>query len=145
MRKTINNVIDEIETFANNHLIIKSFKKIPIEAETLKDEVYPLLYVEVDRLVFSSGLATLSLRVNALDRLKKDSSNLISVLSDTAEILSDFYTFFNDNVCEFEFIFNDSAEADAIAYGDSDVLAGYAINIRVEIPEDRDETQIPTE
>lgn len=90
-------VIDDFKTFADLHYQINSFgfgdiTQLTNDIITKQEPEYIRMYVIPDRTQFSPNHLHIGYTVVFADKLEDDASNQIDALSDTLEIVKDFYT-----------------------------------------------------
>ena len=78
-----------------------------------------------------------------LDRHFESQTNMIEVLSDTALILQDIITLCKRNTYEDSVFFSVNGNAEAIMDNKADILAGYGVEINVEVPYSESYCDIP--
>ena len=143
MKKTINQLVKEFNRFADSHKIIKSFNAKPITQLMAKNLQYPIMWMSFEGAEFDAGEIVVNSNVYFLDRLAKDNSNLIQLLSDNLQLANDFYTLYNDNELKYDFFFDNVANAEPIVFEYDDVLCGWMMPIRISITNDRNEANVP--
>jgi len=95
-QKSYNQVLDYLNTFANNHQQIKTFGtgfRSEINTVMTEDNEYPFLFVEPLSHIINNQIQTYTLRIYCMDIKQKDGSNQTDVLSDTLQILNDLYKY----------------------------------------------------
>lgn len=145
MRVPLQKILTEFRRFAKAHSQIASVEVKPITENTAKGLKYPLMWVDIGNISasFSRGQMILSVPVLMLDRIQRDFTDLESVLSEQLLKMDDFYTYYNDNECNYGFYFSDSANASPEVYQFDDLVAGYSMAIQVQVGVNRDENVIP--
>jgi hypothetical protein len=96
-QKSYNQLIDFIETFATNHLQIKSFgegSRATLNIDVTQNTNFPILYVEPLSHTMNNWVQQYRIRVYSLDALNKDLTNRRDVISDTLQVLNDLYKYF---------------------------------------------------
>lgn len=102
-QRTFNELVDYLNTFANNHLQVKNFAvgfRSEINTIMTEDNEYPFLFVEPLSHIINNQIQTYTTRIYCMDIKQKDGSNQTDVLSDTLQILNDLY----------KYIINDSTD-----------------------------------
>jgi len=89
-------VLSEFETFADLHLQIKSYgfgdiEQLTNDIITKKEPEYPRMYVLPDSTHIQTGHIHIGWKVFFVDKLNNDISNQADVLSDTLELVKDFF------------------------------------------------------
>ena len=145
MKKSLDQILDQWDIFATAHKQISTFVRKPITENTAKGLVYPIMWADLQgqAVAFQRAQITITIPVYFLDIIKRDYTNLGTVLSTELLVADDFYTYFTDNECEFGFYFSDSAAATSVIYDFDDLCAGYTMNIVIQIANSRNETKIP--
>ena len=145
MKKSLEQILKQCETFATAHKQIETFHSKPITENTALDYIYPMMWMDVQGLqtAFQRGQLAMPIPVYHLDRVERDFSNLVTVLSTRLLVADDFYTYFTDNECEFGFYFSDNGGATPVVYDFDDILAGQQMNIVIQVANSRNESQIP--
>jgi len=145
MKKSLNQILRTFETFATSHSQIETFRTKPITENTANDLTYPLMWIDTQSMnaSFQSGQVVISANVYFLDRVERDYSNLVSVMSSNLLKCDDFLTYYNDNECEFGFSFTYTGSATAVGYQFDDICAGYMVTVSIQVPMSRNESVIP--
>lgn len=108
-QKSYNQVIDYLNTFANQHQQIKTFGtgfRSEINTTMTEDNEYPFLFIEpISHTINNRYTQSYTLRIYCMDIKQKDGSNQTDVLSDTLQILNDLYKYIiNDTTDNFNII-----------------------------------------
>lgn len=143
MKKTLSQVVKDFETFATNHKIIKSFNTKPVTDLVAKNLSYPTMWVQSGDVEITTGEMAINLNILFLDRLKRDYSNTVQVMSDTLQLVEDFYTIYNDNQEKYGYFVDDSATASAVVIEYDDILSGFEVPLKVVVGLGRNENQVP--
>ena len=135
MITTLNTILKQFEIFASNHKQINTFysgESWDFQANT---NVYPAMIVAPDPATIARGSVSISFRVLILDICPRDSNNNEEILSDTLQIVGDFFSYFRDNEDEFGFIIADEEiTADPVEEEFDDIVAGWFFTTTVEFP-----------
>jgi hypothetical protein len=92
--KSYNQIIDFINDFADSHIQIKRFDegfRADLNDFAKEDNNFPLLYAEPINQVITNQIQRYRIRLYCLDLLAIDKSNRRDILSDTLQIMNDFY------------------------------------------------------
>lgn len=91
-------ITNEITTFYNSHLQVKKvgsdFKEQMSNFAT-KDEAFPIIYIVPSGVITTENTTEFTFDIYCYDIIQKDRSNIITILSDTQQILSDLNIYFN--------------------------------------------------
>jgi hypothetical protein len=128
-------IIDHIEQFYNNHLQVKKvgsdFKEQLFNFAT-QNEKYPIVFIVPVTVNPADNTSEFNFDIYCFDIIQKDRANIITILSDTQQILNDLYVYFtysNDysfdviGVPNFQPLNNDLL----------DYAAGYVMNITLTV------------
>jgi hypothetical protein len=144
MKTSLKQVIDIFEKFAKNHKQISAYTSLPSEEFISKNKLYPFFIVEPADAVIENGQVIIDFNIYALDRIQKDDSNINDVLSRCLLIMEDFWVFFNENLDEYGFYLSEKTTTmKRVAYMFSDMLGGYKMSVKCQVPMYRAEDQIP--
>ena len=128
-------IIDHIEQFYNSHLQVKKvgsdFKEQLFNFAT-QDEKYPIVFIVPVSVNPADNTSEFNFDIYCFDIIQKDRANIITILSDTQQILNDLFVYFtysNDysfdviGVPNFQPLNNDLL----------DYAAGYVMNITLTV------------
>jgi len=128
-------IIDHIEQFYNSHLQVKKvgsdFKEQLFNFAT-QNEKYPIVFIVPVTVTPADNTSEFNFDIYCFDIIQKDRANIITILSDTQQILNDLYVYFtysNDysfdviGVPNFQPLNNDLL----------DYAAGYVMNITLTV------------
>ncbi len=145
---TLNQIIAKFRTQAESHQMVGKFQ-VGQDFDFAVEEVeyYPLVWLIPNGFTFDSEnkLVTYLFTLIIADRQFESGSNTNEVLSDTAGILLDLVTLLKRNYIndeDFQIIAN--ATAEPFADSNTDVVAGYAIDLQVNTPYLESYCDIPT-
>ena len=145
---TLNQIIEKFRTQAESHKMVGKFQ-VGQDFDFAVEEVeyYPLVWLIPNGFTFDSEnkLVTYLFTMIIADRQFESGSNTNEVLSDTAGILLDLVTLLKRNYIndeDFQIIANSTAEP--FADSNTDVIAGYAIDLQVNTPYLESYCDIPT-
>jgi len=90
-------LLNKIETFCNAHLQIKKYggefrEQMPNFAT--KDEKYPIIFIVPTGVTPADNTQDFTFDIYCFDIIQKDRANIITILSDTQQILNDLYVYF---------------------------------------------------
>lgn len=146
---TINQIIKQVNSFANAHYQIKSFGVGRIfDFATSGDTDYPSLWVDYGNTSVSqqSGYGNeyiTPLRIYIVDRLQKGGTNEQEVISDTQQVCLDLIAYLS-NSNAFNWILDNSITLNVV--GDpsqDDELAGHFFDLNFRQPFEKDRCAIP--
>ena len=128
-------ITNHIELFYNNHLQVKKvgsdFKEQLFNFAT-QDEKYPIVFVVPVSVNPTENTSEFNFDIYCFDIIQKDRANIITILSDTQQILNDLYIYYMDsNDYAFDVIGLPSFQAlnnDLLDYA-----AGYVMNITLTV------------
>ena len=143
MKKTLEQIIKELETFSTNHKQINDFGFGDISNISTKDHNFPMMWVQPTPSVIGK-MIELNLDIYIIDLLKQDRSNLLSIMSDTLLIGNDIISEYFDSEDDFEFVVEETA-VDATPFEGEfdDFTAGFLFNIQVQIAHDYSKCEVP--
>lgn len=146
---TYNNIVDSIRAYAESHLQVGTFysgQKFDFQANDTN--AFPAVVLIPQPSRFLGGKTVFSFQLYVADRLREDLSNLDEVLSDTALILNDFVSEFDEGFDVYDFALDDGLAVEAEPFiEDTDFrLAGWAaLNFDIQLRMSRDCSTAPTE
>lgn len=143
MRKTLKQIINIFEDFANDHLVINSFECNPINFNFADNRDYPLMFVEIGDSTPTPGNIDINMNVYFLDIMKRDKSDYTQVLSNTLKMCLDFYSIFNNNETDYGVLFKDEARATPWLFQSEDNAIGHRMSIVVQCIFDVNESNVP--
>ena len=144
MKKSLSEIISTFEKFAANHKQIAMYTSLPSQEFISANKSYPFFIIETQDAVIENGQVVLDFNIYALDRIQKDDSNINDVLSRCLLIMEDFWVFFNENLDAYGFYLSEQqTPIKRVAYQFSDLLGGYKMAVKCQIPAYRDESIIP--
>lgn len=142
---TLNEIIDEIKASAESHKMVQKFNVGQQSNLTVENiEYYPLVWLYPDGFNLGANLMTYNFSLLVMDRVFESESNVIDVLSDTAQIMADVFALIELNTRadeDFELVVNGNASPFYDAK--TDILSGYAINFQVLTPYQHNTCFIP--
>ena len=142
---TLNQIIIAIQNAAESHKQVNKFivGEIDFAEENLK--YYPFVWLVPQGFNFDTEgkKVTYNFLLMVLDRHFESQTNMIEVLSDTALILQDILTLCKRNTYTQDVFFSVNSNAEAIMDNKADILAGYGVEINVEVPYSESYCDIP--
>jgi len=94
---SLHSTINKIEAFYNSHLQVKKvgsdFKEQMTNFAT-KDEKYPIVFIVPISVSNTENTNIFTFDIYCFDIIQKDRANIITILSDTHQILMDLYNYF---------------------------------------------------
>jgi hypothetical protein len=132
---SLQSTINKIEAFYNSHLQVKKvgsdFKEQMTNFAT-KDEKYPIVFIVPVSVSNTENTNIFTLDIYCFDIIQKDRANIITILSDTHQILMDLYNYFtfsNDLSMDVSGIPSFTALNNDLL----DYAAGYVMTITLEV------------
>ena len=142
---TLNQIIQTIQTASESHKQVNKFivGELDFTEENLK--YYPLVWLVPNGFNFDTEgkKVVYNFMLMILDRHFESQTNMIEVLSDTALIMQDIITLCKRNTYQDEVFFSVNGNAEAIMDNKADILAGYGVEINVEVPYSESYCDIP--
>jgi hypothetical protein len=142
---TLNQIISEIQSASESHKQVNKFivGELDFTEENLK--YYPLVWLVPNGFNFDTEgkKVVYNFMLMVLDRHFESQTNMIEVLSDTALIMQDIITLCKRNTYQDEVFFSVNGNAEAIMDNKADILAGYGVEINVEVPYSESYCDIP--
>ena len=135
---TLNQIIAKIQSAAESHKMVHKFGVGQQSNMTVENvEYYPLVWLYPDgfNLSTTGNLMTYNFALLVMDRVFESESNVIEVLSDTAQIIADVFALIDDNTQDdedFELVV--TSNASPFYDAKTDILSGYAINFQILTP-----------
>jgi hypothetical protein len=145
MKKSIYQILKSFSDFASKHQQIASFETKPITENTAKGLKYPVMFIDIQGMTSSFQLGQISINcpVYFMDRIERDYSNLVNVISSELLKVDDLLTYFNDNECEFGFTVSYNGGVTPVVYSFEDLVSGQNVNLTINVGMSRNESQIP--
>lgn len=128
---TLNQTVKKLETFASGHKQLKSnflFGQF-YDYVANKGEQYPAMVVYLQPNQLTENTDTFSFQITIFDRIKKDLSNEIEVLSDINLICKDLISYFKNSPTERDVIINTSVTLNDFTDREDSETAGYYFDI----------------
>ncbi len=126
-------IIKDFEAFAENHKQIESFgygdeHLITNDIETKVEPLYPRIYFVPERTRLNQNYLNITWKVIVVDKLEDDLSNQVEVLSDTLEIVKDFYAkaYLSDYDVEW------NAMLEPMLENTETILAGWTLTVSIQ-------------
>jgi len=144
MKKTYNNVITALETFAANHKQLNSVLHGDLWQMSTSDIVYPHMQLTPSISNINGREMELNIQIGILDILQEDNSNLKDVLSDTLQIMNDVITEFFDNEAEYGFVASESGVSlEPFVQAFDDNVGGFFAEVKFIIENRLNKCEIP--
>ena len=128
-------IIDHIELFYNNHLQVKKvgsdFKEQLYNFAT-SNEKYPIVFVVPVSVNPTENTSEFNFDIYCFDIIQKDRANIITILSDTQQILNDLYIYYMDST-DYSFDVIGLPSFQALNNDLLDYAAGYVMNITLTV------------
>jgi hypothetical protein len=142
---TVNTIVQYYKTFCTNHLQIKEFTyMVPKDRFVTNNYKFPLVLIEPLDFTFATGEIQFKHNLYFIDKVNKDLSNYLSVISTQIQLGNDLYTYFTDNEEDFNFfLYNDAPAIPILQDEFEDWVCGICLPLNAQIQNPRDETQIP--
>ena len=147
MKVTYNNIITQLETFANDHYQINEFKNgdlwEAIQHNQFTDFVYPLLFVVDTPGSLDQGSLTMSFDLLCMDKATEEIEN--EVKSDTLQMLLDVVAYM-EKLTDDKWYFlqiEKTSTVESFTERFDDVLTGWKISISLKQPFTYNDCQIP--
>jgi hypothetical protein len=132
-----------LETICANNLAIQTFGMGSDFDISIPEIKYPQVYAEIQTSAINDKLVTLTFNIVVSDRLERDNSNEIQVLSDTLDIVMDLRAALigaqNENL---KIDLNNSI--DPFTESSTDVTAGWVWGVSFDIIDLKDRCNLPT-
>jgi hypothetical protein len=144
-QKSYNQLIDYLNSFANQHQQIKSFGngfRYDINNIMTIDNEFPFLYVEPLSHTFIEFTQNYNIRVYCMDLKQKDSSNETEIISDTLQILNDLVKYIKNDVTNDWDIINQPVAIPNTNYG-VEFCTGWFIDLTVQVTINDTDCDIP--
>jgi len=142
---TLNQIIQTIQSASESHKQVNKFivGELDFTEENLK--YYPLVWLVPNGFNFDTEgkKVVYNFMLMVLDRHFESQTNMIEVLSDTALIMQDIITLCKRNTYQDEVFFSVNGNAEAIMDNKADILAGYGVEVNVEVPYSESYCDIP--
>lgn len=93
MEKTLNQIIDIVKAFTASYQLVKTIEfgtARQLNSYIQNEDEMPMIYMQPIGISLSNNLMTYQIRFGCYDSRGKNLDNMIDVLSDTAQILTDF-------------------------------------------------------
>lgn len=90
--KTLKQIEQQLQFFADNHLILQDYQmgtEIQLNSFVQNNDKLPLLYSSVQDITMNGNTVTYFLKISVLDSRSKHVEHLTDIHSDTAQILMD--------------------------------------------------------
>ena len=139
---TLKNIVDDIETFTNNHNQVYSFSFGSPTIIGTKSQSYPLIHVAPTTSKNQGSRMYLGFDIYILDLEKQDYSNLVDILTETMNIGVDLVSTFQSQNDEYYYLKNEYVTFQSFS-GFDPVLSGYILSVEFEIDQNNNQCNIP--
>lgn len=140
---TLNQILTELETIANNHKQINTYGYGDIwDIATSGDINYPLMWVSLDGTEIAERRETVKFKIIFMDIVKGGQVNEQEVLSDQLEIAKDVVAQLSHPNYEWSFLGNGVVLED-FTERFTDSVSGWTASIALELPFSKDRCAIP--
>ena len=149
MKVTYNQIVTQLEEFANAHYQINEFNNgdlwEAVQHDQFSDFDYPLLFVKDNPSNLAPGEINLSFDLLCMDLVNKDESNENEVKSDTLQMLLDVVAYLEKLTTDkWYFIqINKTSSLESFTERFDDELTGWKLSITLKQPLTYNECQIP--
>lgn len=143
---TLNQIVGELNTIANNHLQIQTFGFGDVwEIATSGDIQYPIMWASLDGVDISTSAKTETYKFSLffMDIVKNGEINETEVLSDQLSIAKDVLATLKNPTYEWSFEDNVSSLED-FTERFTDSVSGWKLNINLKLPFTSNRCVIPT-
>lgn len=139
---TLNNLLDMLAKFAKDHAQINAFGRGPTDDMTLKDQLYPAMWVALLPSTYSEKAMNHRMAIIFYDRLKEDKSNEVEVQSDMLSVGMDLVAFLKDNP-DFDINISGDPSINYFTERFTDFCSGVEMTITIKDPKPLDRCVIP--
>jgi len=143
MQKSIKNIINSFEKFAQDHKVIGQFISEPIYRNSARDLVYPLMIVEIGNSDINNGEIRIHMNSYFFDWPSPDEIRYVDSLSTTLVLAEDFITYFNKNEASLGFMLSDGVTAEPAEAAFEDGVIGWKVPFIVQTKSPENENLIP--
>ena len=142
--KSLNQIIAELETFANVHYQIHTFGHGDVWeiAPNSSSIVYPILWLVPQGATTGLREVTTNFNVLCMDLVRSGEENETEVLSDTLQILLDVISYYRQQHDQ-NYIIEFGSNIQPFTERDPDMLAGHSITVSIRQPFNYSECAIP--
>lgn len=145
MERSLVKIIKALEDFATAHQQIETFMSKPLTEVSSKGIKYPLMFLDVQGMnaSFARGQVVITAPIYFLDRIERDYSNLVAVMSSCLLKVDDFLTYFYDKECDLKFSLQVQGSATPVVYEFDDLCCGWSLTCAIQTGMSRNESSIP--
>lgn len=147
MRASYEEVLAGITTFVTNHQILQSFFTNDITDRNKRDVIYPIAFARLDTTTANISVVEMSIPILFVDKLNKDNSNYVKVVSNMLTAAISVKTRFRDTKRDLDWwiapISSISPPFKSTLLGDK--VAGVELTAVVRTPYDVDRNDLPVE
>ena len=146
MKTSLAKMFNTIESFVVQHTLLEDFSVVPITDYVAKNWKYSVVWIDLQAttISFSKGVASVNMPIYIMDRVERDFSNYVSVVSSSTLSFGDLITYFNDKYCDLGFDCDLAASLTTVGFEFDDLVAGVKGNVIFKTPESFNESEIPT-
>lgn len=139
---TLNNVLDLLKKYADDHRQLNDFEKGPTDEFNVRKTLYPAMWVAVNPSTYSGNAINYRLSVILYDLIFGDHSNETEVQSDMLLVGMDLIAFLKDNP-DYDFTISGDPAISFFTQRGTDLTAGVVIDITLKDPRPLDKCEIP--
>lgn len=141
---TYKDIVDMIEDFSNNHLQLNSFYSGKLWNFEAEQNIYPALVILPTTSTIQRGTIQLTFNIVIADILNSDKSNLDFIYSNTLQILTDLFSYLNNNDNDTNYtILDEGFTAEPFEESFDDILAGWIGTVNIIVPFKASSCNIP--
>lgn len=136
MTVTYKQLIDKLEAFCDSHYMVEKFGAEFLEQIgnfATKDEKYPIVFVSPSAGTSGLDLNSLTIEIRCLDIIQKDRENIITILSDTDQILNDIFLFIKEGEDDSLYTAEESFPKIPLNNDLLDYAAGWVMTVTLEL------------
>ena len=144
-QKSYNQLIEFINTFADNHKQIKQFDngfRFDLNRAITEETSFPIIYVEAISHTMQDWTQIYSIRLYCLDIKQKDSSNETEIISDTLQILNDTIKYIRNDADQIWDVLNQPVAIPVTNYG-TEFTTGWFCDMDIEASINDTDCDIP--
>lgn len=143
MEVSLQHITDKLREFSEQHFYLNSFVAQEVSDFHSNDLVYPLLWCMPDAMETGPGELVFTISCMVLDR--SEGVETVKLLSDTALVVEDLNTIFNDNLPEYGFnvdVINRTIKP-VLDDLSGDKVTGWRFMLRAKVGSSLNETVVP--
>lgn len=144
MKKTLKQIITDLEDFQKDHDQLKYFGFGDLWQMSTSDISYGLMWVTPAISNNDGRQMNVILQIGILDRLLEDNSNLRDVLSDTLLIANDVIAWFQDDEEQYGYVANETGiSLEPFVQKFDDNVAGWFFELEFQVPNKLNTCEVP--